>query len=86
MSTVEIPVIKPQWDTKAETCWYVTVNNIKVRVVQKKNKYQEPLEKVYVYTNAEGTAYYATTSLAVFSQKYWFEQMAGVKLVRKELI
>ena len=78
MSTTEIPVIMPEVDGKTETWWHVTVNNISLKVVQKKNKFGEPLEKVWVYTQGDGFAYYATTSLATFSQKYWFEQSLGV--------
>jgi len=86
MNTTQISKIYPELDGPTETWWYVTVNNLKLKVVQKKNKHKEPLEKVWVYTEGDGFAYYATTSLAQFSQKYWFEQMAGVKLSRKELI
>lgn len=85
MSTTEISKIYPEIDGKIETWWHVTVNGITLRVVQKKNKFEEPLEKVWVYTQGDGSAYYATTSLAVFSQKYWFEQLYGVKLARINL-
>ena len=85
MSQTEIPVIMPEMDGPIETWWHVTVNGIALRVVQKKNKFKEPLEKVWVYTQGDGYAYYATTSLAIFSQKHWFERMAGVKLSREEV-
>lgn len=84
MSTTQIPKIMPEMDGPIETWWHVTVNNIPLKVVQKKNKFKEPLEPVLVYTQGDGYAYYATTSLARFSQKHWFEQLAGVKLAREE--
>lgn len=84
MSTTQIPKILPKIDGPGITCWDVTVHGVDLRVEQKKNRYGIPLEKVYVYTRGDGTAYYATTSLATFSQKYWFEQTYGVRLAREE--
>lgn len=84
MSTTEISKIYPEIDIKTQTRWNVTVNGIPLRVVQKKNKFGDSLEKVWVYTRGDGTAYYATTSLAIFSQKYWFEKLYGVRLARKD--
>lgn len=78
------PVIFPETDGKTETWWVVEINNISLKVVQKKNKYMESMEPVWIYTHGDGAAYYATTSLAKFSQKYWFEQLYNVKLSRRE--
>lgn len=62
-----------------EIHWDFTSNGIKYRAVKKLNKFKEPVGRISIFTNGEGSAYYATTALAVFSQNYWVENVFGVK-------
>jgi len=65
---------------KTEVVWHFEANGVEYRVVRKRDKFGEITGKTYVFTDADGFAYYATTSLAVFSQKYFLENMLNVKL------
>lgn len=65
---------------KTEVIWRFTANDIQYKVMRKRSKFGEIYDKTYVYTDGDGFAYYATTSLAVFSQKYFLENMLNVKL------
>ena len=65
---------------KTEVVWHFEANGTKYRVVKKRDKFGEISGKTYVFTDGEGGAYYATTALAVFSQKHFLENMLNVKL------
>lgn len=75
----QIPVFKAIIH-KDEVIWYFESKGQKYRAVKKRNKFGNVTEKTYLYTNGDGSAYYATTALAIFSQKYFLENMMDVKL------
>lgn len=67
-----------------QVIWEIEVNGIKMSIRKKKNKHGELLDKTYLYTNGDGTAYYATTAFAIFSQKHFLEKLLDIKLKLKD--
>jgi len=71
--------MKPTIDRPDATVWDIH-HGFDIRVEQKKNKYGQRLEKVYLYTRDEAGAYYNVTAFAIFSSKFHLEHLLGIKL------
>ena len=71
---------KPTNVHKDQVSWNFEYNGMKVRAVKKRDKFGDLVGKTFLYTDGDSGAYYATTALAVFSQKFLLEQLLDIKL------